>query len=136
MTTPDPREYLGRGWSFPVRLREREGTVRMSEYDQDVRESIWIILSTSKGERMMRPDFGCGIHDMVFEAISAGTLAEIEEQVRVALAAFEPRIDVVQVSAESDDLLQGRLRVSIDYLIRGTNNQLNLVYPFYIRERG
>jgi hypothetical protein len=136
MTMPDPREYLGRGWSFPVRLREREGTVRLSEYDQDIRESIWIILSTSKGERMMRPDFGCGIHDMVFEAISTGTLADIEDQVRTALAAFEPRIEVLEVNAQSDDGVNGRLRISIDYVVRGTNNQLNLVYPFYIRERG
>ena len=64
----DPRSYLGRGWSFPVRLQGRAGTIRLSEYEEDVRESIRIILATSKGERVMRPDFGCGIHDMVFRS--------------------------------------------------------------------
>jgi hypothetical protein len=133
---PDPRSFLGRGWSFPVRLHDKEGTIRFSEYDQDIKEAIWIILSTSKGERVMRPDFGCGIHDLVFEVIDTASLAAIEEQVRAALTAFEPRIDVQQVNAESDGGMDGRLRISIDYILRGTNNQLNLVYPFYIRERG
>jgi len=132
----NPRSYLGRGWSFPVKLHEKEGTIRLSEYDADIRNAIRIILSTSKGERVMRPDFGCGIHDLVFEVIDITSMAAIEEQVRAALAAFEPRIDVQQVNAESDGGMDGRLRISIDYVVRGTNNQLNFVYPFYIRERG
>jgi phage baseplate assembly protein W len=132
----EPKSYLGRGWSFPVRLHEKEGTIRFSEYEQDVREAIWIILSTSKGERVMRPDFGCGIHDLVFEVVNTTTLTDIETNVRDALATFEPRIDVMQVRALSDAGIDGQLRISIDYVIRGTNNQLNLVYPFYIKERG
>ena len=84
----------------------------------------------------MRPDFGCGIHDLVFQVISTTTMTEIEESVRAALAMFEPRIDVVGVSVTSDQGLDGKLNISIDYVIRGTNNQLNLVYPFYIKERG
>src|SRR5258708_19516172 len=90
----DPRNYLGRGWSFPVRLREKTGSVSLSEYDADVRESIRVILSTAPGERVMRPDFGCGIHDMAFEAISTTTLADMEDQVREPLAAFESRLHV------------------------------------------
>lgn len=132
----DPKSYLGRGWSFPVRLDEKEGTVRLSEYERDIQESIWIILSTAKGERVMRPDFGCGIQDLVFEVINTTTLAGIETSVKEALGTFEPRIDVTKVSALSNGGLDGQLRISIDYVIRGTNNQLNLVYPFYIRERG
>jgi hypothetical protein len=119
-----------------VQLDDKAGTIRLSEYDQDIRESIWIILSTAKGERVMRPDFGCGIHDLVFEAISTGSLAEIEDMVRQALGVFEPRIDVIQVKALTGGGFDGQLRISIDYVIRGTNNQLNLVYPFYIKERG
>src|SRR5215218_2820598 len=95
----DPKSYLGRGWSFPVRLHEKEGTILFSEYEQDIRESIRIILSTAKGERVMRPDFGCGIHDLVFEVINTTTLTQIETQIQEALAFFEPRIDVVQVKA-------------------------------------
>ena len=132
----EPKSYLGRGWSFPVRLHEKEGTIRFSEYEQDIREAIWIILSTATGERVMRPDFGCGIHDLVFEVVNTMTLTEIESTVRDALATFEPRIDVIEVDALSEGTLDGQLRISIDYEIRGTNNQVNLVFPFYIRERG
>jgi uncharacterized protein len=132
----DAKGFLGRGWSFPVRVHDKEGTIRLSEYEQDIREAIWIILSTSKGERVMRPDFGCGIHDLVFEVINTTTLADISERVREALATFEPRIDVMRVDALSGGGTDGQLRVSIDYLVRGTNNQFNLVFPFYIQERG
>jgi phage baseplate assembly protein W len=131
----DPKSYLGRGWSFPVRLHEKEATISLSEHERDIQESIWIILSTAKGERVMRPDFGCGIHDLVFEVINTTTLAELETRVQDALATFEPRIDVTKVSALSGNGIDGQLRISIDYVIRGTNNQLNLVYPFYIKER-
>lgn len=130
------KSYLGRGWSFPVRLREKEGTIRFSEYERDVRESISIVLSTRKGERVMRPDFGCGIHNLVFEVINTATLTQIENDVRESLAEFEPRIDVSRVNADSGGGIDGKLLISIDYLIRGTNNQLNFVYPFYIKERG
>src|SRR5215218_8224899 len=120
----DPKSYLGRGWSFPVRLHEKEGTILFSEYEQDIQQSIWIILSTAKGERVMRPDFGCGIQDLVFEVINTTTLTEIEDNVREALALFESRIDVKRVQALTNAGLDGQVRISIDYEVRGTNNQL------------
>ena len=131
----DARAFLGRGWSFPVRVQDKDGAIQLVEYEQDIRQSIWIILSTAKGERVMRPDFGCGIHDLVFEVINTTTLTEIEDNVRAALALFESRIDVKRVQALSDAGIDGQVRISIDYEVRGTNNQLNFVYPFYIRER-
>ena len=133
---PDARAFLGRGWSFPVRVHDKDGTIRLSEYEQDIQQSIWIILSTSKGEGVMRPEFGCGIHDLVFEVINTTTLTAIEEGVLEALALFESRIEVKQVKALSNGGLDGQLRISIDYEVRGTNNQFNFVYPFYIKERG
>jgi phage baseplate assembly protein W len=136
MATLNPRSYLGRGWKFPVRPQGKNGRIAMSEYEQDVDESIRIILATSRGERVMRPDFGCGIHDLVFRTVDTATLAEVEDSVRSALGAFESRIEVVRVQASAAEGLQGRLDVSIDYLIRGTNNRSNLVFPFYIKERG
>jgi phage baseplate assembly protein W len=133
----DPKSFLGRGWTFPVRPLEKEGTISLSEYERDIQESIWLILSTRKGERVMRPEFGCGIHDLVFEVINTTTLTDIEVRIRESLAAFEARIDVTRVSALSEDAgVNGLLQISIDYVIRGTNTQLNLVYPFYIKERG
>jgi phage baseplate assembly protein W len=130
------RAFLGRGWGFPVRVDDKSGAIRLSQYEQDIQQSIWIILSTAKGERVMRPDFGCGIHDLVFEVINTTTLAEIEDGVRAALARFEARIDVRQVNALTNAGVDGQLRISIDYEVRGTNNQFNFVYPFYIKERG
>lgn len=133
---PQAKSFLGRGWAFPVRLHEKEASIQLVEYEKDVQQSIWIILSTRKGERVMRPDFGCGIHDLVFEVVNTTTLADIEDQVREALATFEPRIDVQRVNADSTAGIDGKLEISIDYTIRGTNNQLNMVYPFYVQERG
>jgi uncharacterized protein len=130
------REFLGTGWAFPVGIGAETGLINRVSYEEDIKQSIRIILSTAKGERVMRPDFGCGIHDLVFEVVNTTTLAEIEDRVRDALATFEPRIDVQRVSADSTAGIDGKLEISIDYTIRGTNNQLNMVYPFYVQERG
>jgi len=127
------REFLGRGWKFPVKVNS-EGKITMSEYEDDIKESIWIILSTSKGERVMRPDFGCGINDFVFSSIDSSTLALIESTVREALILWEPRIEVIDVKVSTDKIKESKLIISIDYEVRRTNNQFNLVYPFYLTE--
>ncbi|MFL6337412.1 MAG: GPW/gp25 family protein [Pyrinomonadaceae bacterium] len=123
--------FLGRGWQFPVALDDG-GALAVAEYEESVRQSIWVILGTAKGERMMRPDFGCGIYELVFGVNSSNTAAEAAEEVRDALVSFEPRIDVlgVEVTEGGDD---GEvLYVSLDYQIRATNTVFNLVYPFYL----
>jgi phage baseplate assembly protein W len=122
--------FLGKGWQFPVAVDER-GALAVAEYEESVRQSIWVILGTAKGERVMRPDFGCGIYDMVFGVNSATTASEAAEEVRDALVEFEPRIDVlgVEVSPGGDGEV---LYVSIDYQVRATNTVFNLVYPFYL----
>lgn len=135
------KPFLGVGWSFPlevVRAGEQDnakaGELRVAEYEESVRQSIWLILGTSKGERVMRPDFGCGIYDLVFETNSASSAGRIEEEVRNALLFFEPRIDVLEVRVENG--AGGEvLMISIDYQVRATDNMFNLVYPFYL-ERG
>lgn len=106
----------------------------MSEYEQDIKESIWIILSTAKGERVMRPDFGCGIHDLVFASMNTATLGLVESTVRDALTTWEPRVEVINVGVSTKEANNGRLEVSIDYRVRQTNNEFNLVYPFYLTE--
>lgn len=122
--------FLGKGWQFPVAL-DGAGALAVAEYEESVRQSIWVILGTAKGERVMRSDFGCGIYDMVFGVNSASTASEAAEEVRDALVSFEPRIDVlnVEVSPGGDGEV---LYVSIDYQIRATNTVFNLVYPFYL----
>jgi phage baseplate assembly protein W len=124
---------LGKGWSFPVNIDHLTGIISSQE-EKDIRESIEIILGTSKGERIMNPDFGCGIHDYVFETMNTFTAGMIEESVREALSRWEPRIDVMDLSVVFDESDQGRLLINIGYLIRTTNRELNLVYPFYLKE--
>lgn len=124
------RIFLGKGWQFPVAVDGR-GELEAAEYEESVRQSIWLILGTAKGERVMRPDFGCGIYDMVFEVNSSTAAAGAVEEVRDALLSFEPRIDVLDVEVEPGG--DGEvLYISINYQVRATNTVFNLVYPFYL----
>jgi len=125
-----PKTFLGVGWSFPVGL-DGSGSIQTAEYEESVRQAIWIILGTAKGERMMRPDFGCGIYALVFEVNSASTAGKVAQEVRESLLVFEPRIDVrnVQVEPQGDGEM---LLINVDYEVRATNNVFNLVYPFYL----
>lgn len=127
------KEFLGKGWQFPVQV-DGTGRIAMSEFEQDIREAIIIILTTAKGERVMRPDFGCGIHDFVFASMNNTNIGLIESTVQEALLKWEPRIDLLDVSVSTDDADLGRLLVSIDYRVRATNSEFNLVYPFYLSE--
>jgi phage baseplate assembly protein W len=127
------REFLGKGWKFPVRL-DSKGAIELSEYEQDIREAVWIILSTAKGERVMRPDFGCGIHDYVFASVNTANIALIESSVREALTTWEPRIEIQEVTVSTENVDNGQLMISIGYTVRSTNNEFNLVYPFYLTE--
>jgi uncharacterized protein len=123
-------DFLGKGWGFPVRQDDQTG-VAISYGEESIRESIWIILATAPGERVMRPDFGCGIHRWVFELNDAATLGQVAKDVREALTRWEPRIDVLDVDTEE----KGRgevLLINIHYRVRSTNNFFNLVYPFYL----
>jgi phage baseplate assembly protein W len=97
-----------------------------------VRQSILIILGTAKGERVMRPDFGCGIHDLVFDTVSSRTLGRVQQTVNEALLRLEPRIDVTKVEVERGD--RNVLLIGIEYEVRATNNAFNLVYPFYLQQ--
>jgi hypothetical protein len=127
------REFLGVGWKFPLQVTP-DGKIARSRYEQRVEESIYLILSTSRGERVMLPDFGCGIHDLVFAPNSPMALTLIVDGVRQALVAYEPRIDVLDVDAESTAEQPNLLLIHISYRIRANNALGNLVYPFYIGE--
>ncbi|MCX6581399.1 MAG: GPW/gp25 family protein [Candidatus Aminicenantes bacterium] len=125
--------FLGIGWAFPVQV-DTGGRVVMSQYEKDIKEAILIILGTAKGERVMRPDFGCGIHDYVFSVINTDTLTLVEASVREALTVWEPRIELIGVTVSADKASEGKLMINIDYKVRTTNNRFNLVYPFYLSE--
>jgi uncharacterized protein len=132
----EQKAWLGRGWAFPVRIDPSTGGLAVSEYENDIRESIQIILRTSRGERVMRPDFGCGIHDLVFEVVDISTLTRVETSVREAMVRFEARIEVLNVFVDPRDAAEGQLTVSLEYRVRRTNQIGNLVFPFYFREGG
>jgi uncharacterized protein len=128
------KEFLGKGWKFPVNV-DLDGKISMSEYETDIKEAIRIILGTAKGERLMHPDFGCGIHDFVFSPLNTATLSLVENTVREGLTLWEPRIELIKVEVIPEESAEGKLLVSIDYQVRVTNNRFNLVYPFYLKEK-
>jgi phage baseplate assembly protein W len=132
--TSSGKTFLGAGVAWPVQC-DAAGSLGTAAYEEAVRQSVWIILSTSKGERPMRPDFGCGIHDLVFEPLTAATVGRITSTVRDALLRHEPRIDVRDVQATVGQE-PGLLLIDIDYEVRATNNAFNLVYPFYLEGGG
>ena len=130
------KAFLGRGWATPVALDPRTGLVACVAYEDDIRQSILIILQTAKGERCMRPDFGCGIHDLVFTSLDSTSLQRIRSEVTDALTHYEARIDLLNVNVDSQATLQGELLVEVEYRVRATNQLGNLVFPFYFQEGG
>ena len=132
----DRKAFLGRGWAMPVMLDPRTGLVASSAYEEDIRQSIIIILETAPGERVMRPNFGCGIHDLVFTALDSTTLQQIRSTVTEALRRCEARIDVLAVNVDEAATEEGKLLVELEYRVRKTNQVGNLVFPFYFREGG
>jgi phage baseplate assembly protein W len=126
------KEFLGKGWRFPIAVNERGG-ISTSECNEKVRQSILVILGTAKGERVMRPEFGCGVHDFVFSTVNTSTLTLIKSAVKEALVLWEPRIEVLAVKASARLSSEGIVDVCVDYRVRGTNTEFNMVYPFYLK---
>ncbi len=126
------KHFLGRGLAFPIGLDAR-GNLALSEFEENIEQSIRILLGTALGDRMMRPEFGCKIHDFVFYPNNPSTAALVSFYVREALVKWEPRIEDISVSAAPDGAHENRLAVDISYRVRRTNNTRNLVYPFYLR---
>lgn len=126
----DSNTFIGRGIAFPMRI-DHTGSIAMVGGPQDIDRSIVMVLSTAKGERLMRPAFGCAIWDQLFEPINANTLGLMAQAVRDAVNQWEPRVDLEDVVTEADQERQGRVNISVTYRIRATNDRRNLVYPFY-----
>lgn len=124
-------EFIGRGWSFPLRV-DRSGGIAMAGREREIEEAIRIILATAPGERPMRPDFGCGIHDYVFAPADATTAGTLAFEVTRALERWEPRIDVIDVTVDVDEGDRSVLYITVTYSVRRTNDPRNLVFPFYV----
>jgi phage baseplate assembly protein W len=124
-------EIIGSGLAFPLQV-DRRGGIALARDETDIEQAIELILATAPGERPMRPEFGCGVHDYVFDSIDASTVGLMEEAIRGALDRWEPRIVVETVDFDLSRVGEGALQIEIGYRVRATNNERNLVYPFYV----
>jgi phage baseplate assembly protein W len=124
-------EFVGAGWAYPLRA-DPTGQVALATGVHEIEQSIRLVLMTAPGERPMRPEFGCAVHDYVFAPADASTAGDIAYAVRVALDRWEPRINLGDVVVRFDAVDAGVLYVDIEYSVRGTNDPRNLVFPFYV----
>lgn len=128
----DVKAFLGTGWKFPVEVDRATGRIQMSSYEENIEESVRIILGTRKGERVMEPEFGSRLHEYAFETADYTTLYSMKNEVERSLTRWEPRITDVEAEVTDERINEGILFIHIRYVIRSTNNPYNLVYPFYI----
>ncbi len=126
-------DFRGVGWAFPVGVDPTTGSVLLARDDESIAASIRLIIGTARGERLMRPTFGCGIHDLVFAPNNTTTAALVAFEVRDALIEWEPRVDVRDVQVAPDPAEGNTLLIQVEYRVRRTNNVFNLVYPFYLQ---
>ena len=124
-------EIIGSGLAFPLQV-DRRGGIALARDETDIEQAIELILATSPGERPMRPEFGCGVHEFVFDSIDAGTVGKMELAIRDALDRWEPRVVVQTIEFDLSGVGEGRLMIDIGYRVRATNTMRNLVYPFYV----
>lgn len=123
-------QFVGVGWAFPLRIGPTGG-IALGSGEREIEEAVRLVLSTAPGERPMRPEFGCAIHDLVFASVNEATAGRIQHEVCVSLDRWEPRIEVTEVEVIASTG-QGVLVIDVRYAIRGTNNPRSLVFPFYV----
>lgn len=126
--------FLGTGWGFPPTFNAYAKGVEMANGETDIHQSLQILLTTKLGERIMRSDFGCDLSPLLFENITVTLLTKIKEIIKHAILKYEPRIDFNDVYFESDDAIDGMIKIEIDFTIRTTNSRQNYVFPFYLEE--
>jgi phage baseplate assembly protein W len=124
-------EFIGSGWAFPLRT-DATGGIALVSREREIVEAIRLILATAYGERPMRPEFGCGIHELVFAPADATTAGRIAYEVELSLRRWEPRVELVDVTCTTVDAQPSTLYIDVGYRIRGTNDPRNLVFPFYV----
>ncbi len=130
----DQISFLGRGWSFPPSFNQSEQTVEMLQDEADIKSSLEILLSTAIGERVMQPDYGCDLTDLLFEPFNTSLKTLMIDRVKTAITKYEARINLKRVDLLSDRLTEGFLVIEVEYVVRSTNSRQNIVYPFYIGE--
>ncbi len=126
--------FLGRGWSFPPTFDNKTGTVVMASEEEDIAQSLQIILGTRPGERVMRPEFGCNLDVMLFEPITTPLIAYVKDLIETAILYYEARIELNRVAINTNQVMDGIILIELDYAVRATNSRYNLVYPYYVEE--
>lgn len=134
MESKNGNEFLGRGWSFPPDFNSSARTVEMTEGYEDIERSLEILLGTRKGERVLRPDYGCNLDDMVFETFNESLKTYLADMVETAILYHEPRIEPLQITIDETFIYEGKLLIEIEFLVRATNSRFNKVFPFYLEE--
>lgn len=126
--------FLGTGWSFPPEFRINQKDTKMISDEEDIESSLSILLSTRLGERVMVPEYGCNLDELLFEGLTRTLITYVVELIKTAILYHEPRIDVIKIDISETDPLEGKLIIEIDYKIRATNSRRNMVFPFYKEE--
>lgn len=126
--------YLGTGWSFPPTFDRSTKSVQLVTAEDDIWQSLYILLTTSLGERVMQPSYGCNLQELLFETLSPTVASNIKELLRTAILYHEPRIQLDRLDLSLSDQLQGVVNIAIDYTVLSTNSRFSFVYPFYQQE--
>lgn len=135
MKNTELKSFLGQGWSFPpsFSLIPHQQVAMVAE-EVDIRQSLFLLFSTAPGERLMKPEYGCDLHSVVFERYNASTESRITDLISMAILRFEPRIILEEIIVHERDFFQGRIDIDVRYTVRITNTRENIVYPFYFKE--
>ena len=134
MAFDQQNNFLGKGWSFPPTFNKPMKEVQMTEKVEDIEKSLQILLTTSLGERIMQPRYGCNMDDLVFESLDTGTKTIIVDRIKTAILFFEPRIEAKKIELNTQNELEGEILVEIEYIVSSTNSRYNFVFPFYRKE--
>lgn len=125
------KQFLGKGWDFPPEFNKEIKAVKMLEGEEDVKSSLEILLSTRPGERIMVPDYGCNLDELLFKPLNLTLKTYVVDLIKTAILYHEPRVDINKIEIDPTNELDGVLLINIDYTIRSTNSRKNMVYPFY-----
>jgi uncharacterized protein len=127
-------DFLGKGWSFPPTFNAQMADVVMTEKEKDIDKSLQILLTTTVGERLMQPKFGCNMEELVFESLNTTTKTLMKDRIQTAILYFEPRIDVTRIELNDSNQLEGEILIEVEYIVRATNSRFNFVFPYYKNE--
>ena len=128
------KSFLGTGWSFPPSFHQGAAGLEMASEEEDIRQSLFLLISTLPGERLMRPEYGCDLHSLTFDQVNYTLRTEIIHVVEMAILRHEPRIRVEQILVTVSPETDGLVYIAVDYLVKKTNSRSNIVYPFYLQE--